>query len=184
MMRCNSKSHWTVSSCTFFYSLEVLDDDKCFVVVYFELTKIGIVLPFHFFTFDLLLLYLYIFLYCIVLLVLCVMSYCDTVVCVSCLCLSLVLILVILWHVSYPAADGLILDWWNVNEMYVCMYVYIGKIPILLFLWLKLEYIQRMLIECTRIAQSLAVKIFLNSIKWTFQKKPFWSWFEFPYIIR
>jgi hypothetical protein len=75
----------------------VLGDYKCFVVVYFELAKIGIVLPF--FTFHILLLYFHIFfafLYCIVLLVLCVMSYCDTVVCVSCLCPSLILILVIL----------------------------------------------------------------------------------------
>jgi hypothetical protein len=47
----------------------VLGDNKCFVVAYFELTKIGIVLPFYFFTFYLLLLYFYIFcifvLYCI-----------------------------------------------------------------------------------------------------------------------
>jgi hypothetical protein len=33
-------------------SLEVLGDDKCFAVVYFELTKIGIVLPFYFLLFT------------------------------------------------------------------------------------------------------------------------------------
>jgi hypothetical protein len=98
--------------------LEVLGDDKCFVVVYFQLTKIGIVLPFYFLPFTFIYFFCIFVLYCIA--CACVMLYCDTVVCVCCLCLSLILILVILWHVSYPAADGLILDWWHVNEMYVC----------------------------------------------------------------
>jgi hypothetical protein len=119
--------HFTTMSLLFiiFYSLEdsleVLGDDKCFVVVYFELTKIGIVLPFYFLLFTFYFYTFFAFLYCSVLLVLCVMSYCDTVVCVSRLCLSLILILVILWHVSYPAANGLILDWWNISRARACV---------------------------------------------------------------
>jgi uncharacterized membrane protein YagU involved in acid resistance len=100
-MRCNSKSHCTTSSCNsppppLEDSLEVLGDDKCFVVVYFELAKIGIALLFTFYLLLLNFSIFFAFLYCIVLLVLCVMSSCDTVVCVPCLCLSLILILAIL----------------------------------------------------------------------------------------
>jgi hypothetical protein len=47
-------------------SLEVLGDDKCFVVVYFELAKIGIVLPFYFLPFTFLLLYIFLH-FCIIL---------------------------------------------------------------------------------------------------------------------
>jgi hypothetical protein len=48
-------------------SLEVLGDDKCFVVLYFELAKIEIVLPFYFlpFTFILLFIFCIFVLYCI-----------------------------------------------------------------------------------------------------------------------
>jgi hypothetical protein len=80
--------HFTTMSLLFiiFYSLEdsleVLGDNKCFVVVYFELTKIEVVLPFYFLPFTFILSYIFrIFvLYCIA------CTVCDVVLWYCCLC--------------------------------------------------------------------------------------------------